>query len=244
MRIPKHVAIIMDGNGRWAEKRKRPRIFGHVHGSARVRSIVRECGRLGVKHLTLYAFSSENWGRPHDEIQTLMRLLCKYLVRERKTLMKENVRLSTIGDTQKLPPAARDLLLETIELTKQNTGLNLNFALSYGSRSEILNAVKNLAKDYAMGDISKIETIQESDFEKYLYTREIPDPDLIIRTSGEMRLSNFLMWQAAYSEIHVTPKMWPEFTVEDLHVAFEDYSHRTRRFGLTDEQIKSTEVTQ
>lgn len=234
--IPRHVAIIMDGNGRWAEKRGRPRIWGHIHGSARLRAIVRECGKRGVNYLTLYAFSSENWGRPSEEVQTLMKLLCKYLVREKKTLMKENVRLRTIGDTAKLPLMARKLLKETIQATSHNTGLCLTFALSYGSRQEIIQAVKKIAEDVRAGKTSS-ENINELNFGNYLYTESMPDPDLIIRTSGEMRLSNFLLWQAAYAELYITPKLWPEFSVEDLHIAFDSYSNRDRRYGKVREAI-------
>ncbi len=235
--IPNHVAIIMDGNGRWAENRGRPRIFGHIHGSARVRPIVRECGKLGVKYLTLYAFSAENWGRPSDEIQTLMRLLCKYLAREEKTLMKENVRLNSIGDIEKLPSVAKKLLQEVILKTSHNTGLCLTFALSYGSQQEILRAVKKIAQDIKEGKTTS-ENINVNNFKNYLYTLDMPDPDLIIRTSGEMRLSNFLLWQAAYSEIFVTSKNWPEFSIADLHLAFEDYSKRQRRFGLLESSVQ------
>jgi undecaprenyl diphosphate synthase len=233
------VAIIMDGNGRWAEKRGRPRIFGHIHGSARVRKTVRECGRLGVEYLTLYAFSSENWGRPSEEVQTLMKLLCKYLEREEKTLMKENVRLNYIGEIDKLPFVAKKLLLQVVEKTSHNTGLCLTFALSYGSRQEILSAVKKISEKIAAGSI-KPDEVTEKLFETSLQTFGMPDPDLIIRTSGEHRISNFLLWQSAYSEFYFTEKFWPEFDVTDLQIAFDIYSQRTRRFGLTDAQLGNT----
>lgn len=228
----------MDGNGRWAERRRRPRIFGHIHGSHKVRSIVKECGRRGISYLTLYAFSSENWGRPQDEVQILMRLLCKFLERELKTLLKENVRFNFIGDTDQLPLAAQKLLNTTREKTSHNTGLCLTFALSYGSRQEIITAVKKIAASVKDGSLD-INKINDEAFKKNLYTHDLPDPDLIIRTSGESRLSNFLLWQSAYSEIYISPKLWPEFSVEDLDTALTDYSKRKRRFGLTDKQLEA-----
>jgi undecaprenyl diphosphate synthase len=243
MKIPKHLAIIMDGNGRWAKRRGHPRIFGHIRGSARVRDIVRECGRLGVKHLTLYAFSSENWGRPSDEVSILMRLLQKYLVRERKTLMANNVRLHAIGDLDNLPAPARKALDETIELTRHNWGLNLTFALSYGSRQELIGAIKKLAKKVKTWELNP-EDITEKTLEQHLFTSEMPDPDLIIRTSGEYRLSNFLLWQAAYSELYITETLWPDFDEKELAKAFEEFGRRTRRFGLTDDQIKQHDSQQ
>jgi undecaprenyl diphosphate synthase len=243
MKIPQHVAIIMDGNGRWAKLRGRPRIYGHIRGSAQVRPIVRECGRLGVKFLTLYAFSSENWSRPSQEIQVLMRLLEKYLIRERKTLMNNNVRLRTIGDTSALPQFARLALEETIRITAQNTGLTLIFALSYGSRQEIISAVKDISIQVQNGKLSS-NAIDEKLFSNFLSTNGIPDPDLIIRTSGESRLSNFLMWQAVYSELYFTDINWPDFSIEALHGAFEEYSNRNRRFGKTKEQMDALSKTE
>ncbi|MDZ4677020.1 MAG: isoprenyl transferase [Oligoflexia bacterium] len=237
MKIPQHLAIIMDGNGRWAKHRGRPRLFGHIRGSARVRDIVRECGRLGVKYLTLYAFSAENWGRPSDEVSILMRILQKYLVRERKTLMKNDVRLFAIGDLDSLPSHVRNALYETIEITSQNKGLNLTFALSYGSRQELVSAIQKIAQDAKLGVINP-QDIQEQHINERLFTAQMPDPELIIRTSGEYRLSNFLMWQAAYSELYITDTLWPDFDEQELTKAFEEFGKRTRRFGLTDDQIK------
>lgn len=240
--IPNHVAIIMDGNGRWANKKGRPRIFGHLHGASKLKKVIKECGRSGVGYLTLYAFSTENWGRPTDEVQFLMRLLCKYLEREQKTLLRENVRFTTIGQIENLPKQARDIIQKTIEVTKNNTGLCLVFALSYGSRSEILMAVKEIVASVVKGELSQ-EQISTDSFSRYLFTKDIPDPDLIIRTSGEQRLSNFLLWQSAYSEIYFTHKLWPEFEVDDLRIAFDNYSKRQRRFGLTGSQIAEESTT-
>jgi undecaprenyl diphosphate synthase len=236
MTIPKHIAIIMDGNGRWAKLRGRPRIYGHIRGSSMVRPIVRECGKIGIKYLTLYAFSSENWGRPEAEVKILMRLLEKYLVRERKTLMENNVRLVTIGDSASLPQHALAALKETIHLTSKNTGLTLNFAISYGARQEIIEAVRTLAQEVRSGVLNPGQ-INEDVFKKHLFTRDIPDPELIIRTSGEMRLSNFLLWQCAYAEFYFTEKLWPDFSIAELHKAVSDFSSRTRRFGLVDAPI-------
>jgi undecaprenyl diphosphate synthase len=236
MNVPKHVAIIMDGNGRWAQARGRPRIFGHIRGSSRVRPLVKECGKLGVQYLTLFAFSTENWGRPTDEVGILMRILEKYLVRERKTLMKNNVRLSAIGEIANLPVSVQSTLNETIRMTAHNTGLRLTFALSYGSRQELIRAAKELAKEASAG-ILKPEAITEENLQAKLWTAGMPDPDLIIRSSGEFRISNFLLWQGAYSELYFSEKLWPEFDISELHRAFAEFSRRTRRFGLTDDQI-------
>ena len=216
---PKHVAIIMDGNGRWANQRNRPRLFGHIRGSAQVRPIVRECGRVGVKYLTLYAFSQENWGRPSQEVAVLMRLLEKYL--------------QAIGDLNKLPPFARRILDETIALTAQNTGLTLIFALSYGAQQEIVTAVQKIA-EAVRDNLLRPQDIGLETIRQHLYTADIPDPDLVIRTSGEQRISNFLLWQSAYSEFYFTSKLWPEFDIEELHRAFASYSNRERRYGLTE----------
>lgn len=243
MTVPQHVAIIMDGNGRWAKLRGRPRIYGHIRGSAQVRPIVRECGKLGVKFLTLYCFSAENWGRPSAEVSVLMRLLEKYLRRERKTLMENNVRLSAIGNLSTLPQSALSALQETMALTAKNTGLTLTFAVSYGSRQEIIEAARTLAQEVRSGVLHPGQ-ITEDIFKNHLFTKSYPDPDLIIRTSGEMRLSNFLMWQASYSELYFTEKLWPEFTITELLTAFEEYSKRKRRFGLTEEQIQPTGLTE
>jgi undecaprenyl diphosphate synthase len=232
MRTPKHVAIIMDGNGRWAQSRRRPRLFGHIRGTQRVREIVQLAGNLGLSYLTLYAFSEENWGRPTQEVGVLMRLLEKYLVRERPTLMKNNVRLFAIGDRSRLPDGPRKALEETIRLTAYNTGLQLTFALSYGSRQEILRAVQKLID-------SGEKEITEDKLTQYLDTALMPDPDLIIRTSGEFRLSNFLLWQVAYSEIYITETPWPEFDSSEFLKALESYNKRERRYGLTGAQINN-----
>ncbi len=235
MTVPQHVAIIMDGNGRWAKLRGRPRIYGHIRGSSQVRPIVREAGRLGVKFLTLYCFSAENWGRPSGEISILMRLLEKYLVRERKTLMENDVRLTAIGDISSLPQHTLEALRETIALTARNNGLTLTFAVSYGARQEIIEAVRTLAQEVRSGVLHPGQ-INEEIFHKHLFTKTMPDPDLIIRTSGEIRLSNFLLWQSAYSELYFTEKLWPEFSIQELYLAFEEFSRRKRRFGLTEDQ--------
>jgi undecaprenyl diphosphate synthase len=225
----------MDGNGRWASQRGRPRIFGHIRGSSQVRPVVRECGKLGIKYLTLFCFSSENWGRPVDEVSLLMRILKKYLVREIKTLMDNNVKLCAIGDLNALPQVVREALENTIKLTSQNTGLILTFALSYGSRQEILHAARQIAEEIKSGTL-KIEDFSEELFCKKLFTTGMPDPDLVIRTSGEHRMSNFLLWQSAYSEFYISNKYWPEFDVAELKAALSEYSRRNRRFGLTPEQ--------
>lgn len=238
-KTPNHLAIIMDGNGRWATNRKRPRIFGHIRGSSKVRPIVTECGRLGIRYLTLFCFSSENWGRPDEEVSTLMRILKKYLHRELKTLMKNNVRLMAIGDKDQLPKDVRSILDDTIKATSQNSGLTLIFALSYGSRQEILQAVKQVGSDLVENKIS-LSDIDEELFSSRLFTKDIPDPDLVIRTSGEYRISNFLLWQSAYTEFFVTEKLWPDFSIPELHSALANYQKRNRRFGLTDKQITSS----
>ncbi len=234
---PAHIAIIMDGNGRWAQARRRPRIWGHVRGSSRVRPIVEECVNRGVKYLTLFAFSSENWGRPSDEVGALMRILYKFLLKEKRTLMANNIRLNTIGDTSKLPDIARNTLMETIRETSSNTGLTLTFALSYGSRAEIVSATKNIINAVQSGKLDA-DKINESVFGKFLWTADLPDPDIIIRTSGEKRISNFMLWQIAYSEFFFTEKMWPDFMPEDLAEILDQFGSRKRRFGLTGAQME------
>jgi undecaprenyl diphosphate synthase len=224
MILPRHIAIIMDGNGRWAKKRHLPRIFGHRAAMKTVREIVESCSNLGVKVLTLYAFSTENWVRPESEIRGLMTILRAYLKSELRAMLKNDVRLSVIGDISKLPNAARSELLETIEKTKHNSGLVLNLALNYGGRQEILRAVKKAAE-------KGLSDIDENTFAGLLDTAGLPDPDLIIRTSGEMRISNFLLWQMAYSEFYVTPVLWPDFRTRHLNAAILDYQKRDRRFG-------------
>lgn len=238
METPKHIAIIMDGNGRWAERRGRPRIVGHVKGCGRVREIIRESDKLGVRALTLYAFSSENWGRPVEEVSVLMRLLFKWLVRERKELVERNIRFRAIGAIDRLPSAVQKLVRETEEISAAHTGLQVTLALSYGGRDEIVEAAKQLAARVASGEISSSE-ITESVFSDTLWTSEIGDPDLLIRTSGEQRLSNFLLWQLAYAELFFTDKMWPDFKASDLRLAIDSFTRRQRRFGLTAHQLQA-----
>ncbi len=236
--IPEHVAIIMDGNGRWAANHGKARVFGHESGVESVRSVVEGAGEIGIKHLTLYAFSTENWNRPKDEIDALMGLLVHAIEIETESLMKNNVRLSTIGDINSMPAKVKEKLDGCISTLNSNTGLNLVLALSYSSKWEIVNAVKNLVHD-AINKKIKPEIINNELFEKYLNTAEIPDPELLIRTSGEYRISNFLLWQIAYSELYFTEKLWPDFRKDDLFEAVFDYQNRERRFGKTSEQLIS-----
>ena len=235
--IPRHIAIIMDGNGRWANAKGLPRIAGHREGVRTVRKITEICGDLNVKILTLYTFSSENWNRPATEVSALMKLLVSSLKREVKDLMKNNVRFTVIGDINELESNVQNELLDAIHKTKNNTGLNLNLALNYGSRQEILFAVKKLIDKVSEEEI-KVDEIDESVFSKLLYTRNIPDPDLLIRTGGEFRISNFLLWQIAYTEIHVTDTSWPSFGKKELTEAIYEYQNRDRRFGKISEQFK------
>ena len=228
--IPEHIAIIMDGNGRWAQKSSLPRIAGHKEGIGSVRAITKQCDEIGIKYLSLYTFSSENWKRPRSEVKALMRLLLSTIRYEIKDLNKNNVRLMTIGNLNELPHNARKGMEEGLESTKNNSGLNLILALSYGSRNEILRMVKNIATKAINGEADP-NKIKESDIISELDTSNIPDPDLLIRTGGEFRLSNFLLWQIAYSEIYVTKKYWPEFRENELLKAIEDYQNRDRRFG-------------
>lgn len=228
--IPNHIAIIMDGNGRWAKERNLPRSMGHKAGVETVRIILREAARLGVKNLTLYTFSTENWGRPTDEISTLMKLINTYLKSELKEINENGVKLNIFGDMSRLPKESRDALNDAIELTKNNKRINLNLALNYGGRDEIVRATKLIARDIKNNKI-KEEDINEKTVEKYLYTNGIPDPDLIIRPSGEQRLSNFLLWQCAYSEFWYSNINWPDFKEVDLRKAIADYQGRDRRFG-------------
>ena len=235
-RIPQHVAVIMDGNGRWAKSKGEDRIFGHQNGVDSVDKISEAAGEIGVKYLTLYAFSTENWSRPEAEINALMDLLVDAIRNNVPKMMKNNVRLLVIGDVERLPERTKNNLMEAIKETDQNSGLNLVLALSYSSRWEILNAVKKIAQD-VKNDMIKIEDIDETFFSNYLTTAGIPDPDLLIRTSGELRISNFLMWQLAYSELYFTDICWPEFKKEPFFEAIVDYQKRERRFGKTSEQI-------
>ena len=227
----------MDGNGRWANAKGLPRIAGHRVGVRTVRKITEICGELDVKVLTLYTFSSENWNRPITEVSALMKLLVSSLRREVKELMKNNIRFTAIGDIDELDENVQNELLDAIQKTKNNTGLNLNLALSYGSRKEILSAVKLLSEKIVSGEIDT-EQINESLFSQMLYTKDIPDPDLLIRTGGEFRISNFLLWQIAYTEIHVTQTYWPAFGEKELTEAIFDYQNRERRFGKISEQLK------
>lgn len=223
----------MDGNGRWAQRRGRPRVFGHIRGTGRVKPIVLEADRLGVKALTLYAFSTENWGRPANELSVLWRLLKKYLIRERAELHRRNVQFNVIGELDRLAPDVRAVIRETVEMLSRNTGLKLTFAVNYGGRREIARAARLFAKDCVEG-AARADEMNEEFFAKYLTTSflgELSDVDLLIRTSGEMRISNFLLWQLAYSELVFTDLCWPEFKPESLRQAIEDYSSRERRFG-------------
>lgn len=236
--IPKHIAIIMDGNGRWAAKHGKPRVVGHENGVESVRSVVEGAGEIGVKHLTLYAFSTENWDRPKEEVDALMELLVHAIEAETEELNKNNVRLSFIGCIHLMPENVQTKLNGCVEALKENTGLNLVLALSYSGRWDVLNAVKLLADDLAQNKITQ-EKINNELFQKYLSTSELPDPELLIRTSGECRISNFLLWQLAYSELYFTSKLWPDFRKDDLFEAIIDYQNRERRFGKTSEQLTS-----
>ncbi|MGV3529935.1 MAG: isoprenyl transferase [Flavisolibacter sp.] len=236
--LPRHIAIIMDGNGRWAREQGKDRLFGHYQGVESVRKVVEACAELGLGYLTLYAFSTENWERPKDEVVGLMELLVKTIRTEVETLNKNNIRLHVIGDTDMLPAFARRELQEAIEITSVNTGLNLVMALSYSGRWEIVNAVKKLAADVKEGRLD-INVIDQDVFESYLSTQGIPDPELMIRTSGEYRISNFLLYQLAYTELYFSPVRWPEFRKENLYQALIDFQNRERRFGKTSEQLSS-----
>lgn len=239
--IPRHIAIIMDGNGRWARKRGLPRVAGHKRGIESVRDIVEACAQIGVEYLTLYTFSTENWKRPKDEVSTLMRLVLKSLQIETGELNKNNVRLTSIGDKKSLPTEVQNQLDEAIKTTQQNTGLTLNLALSYSGRWEILEAAKELARQVKENK-ARIEDINEELFGRYLNTSQMPDPDLLIRSGGEFRISNFLLWQAAYSELYITNTLWPEFKRKHLYEAIKDFQKRERRFGLVSDQIKKNTI--
>jgi len=234
--IPVHIAIIMDGNGRWAKERSLPRVAGHKEGINSVREITRVCGEIGVKHLTLYTFSTENWHRPKAEVSALMTLLLKTISVEVRELHKKNVRFTTIGDLEMLPRSTQKGILDGIEITKNNTGLNLCLALNYGSRQEMVAAVQSIADKVKNGDLDSDE-IDETIFSDALSTSEMPDPDLLIRTSGECRLSNFLLWQSAYTEIFMTDIYWPAFREDALMDAILDFQSRERRYGKVSEQV-------
>jgi undecaprenyl diphosphate synthase len=230
-RLPHHIAVIMDGNGRWARKRHLPRIAGHRAGIGAVRQVVEACARLGVPCLTLYAFSVENWKRPRTEVKLLMGLLREYLKKEIAELNRNNIRFNAIGRIESLPKAVQRDLRETVEKTRSNTGLKLTLALNYGGRAELIDAVRAMALQWKGMRGFDPETITEQSFSRHLYTHNLPDPDLLIRTSGEMRLSNFLLWQVAYSEIWVTDILWPDFTERELFQAVIDFQRRERRYG-------------
>lgn len=234
--LPKHIAIIMDGNGRWAKQRGKLRVFGHKHGVTSVRETTEAAAELGIKFLTLYAFSTENWNRPKAEVNALMKLLVQTIHREIKTLHENNIKLQAIGNLESLPDVTLRELSEAIEQTSHHDRMTLTLALSYSSRWEITNAAQKLSQDVASGKI-KPEEVDQSLFHSYFATSAIPDPELLIRTSGEFRISNFLLWQIAYSELYFTPKFWPDFRKEDLYEAIVDFQNRERRFGKTSEQI-------
>jgi undecaprenyl diphosphate synthase len=236
-RLPKHIAIIMDGNGRWAKKQGMARTFGHENGAKAVRQVVEGCAEIGIENLTLYAFSTENWNRPKLEVQTLMRLLISSLKKEIATLHDNNIKLCTIGNLDTLPKKVLKELNEVKEKTKHNTRMTLTIALSYGSREELVNTLKEISIKVKNNIISP-EKIDESIINEHLYTQNLPDVDLLIRTSGEQRISNFLLWQIAYAELYFTSTLWPDFNKEDLYHAIIDYQKRERRFGKTSEQIR------
>ena len=235
-KIPQHIAVVMDGNGRWAKKHGYLRAIGHKSGVKAVREVVQACDDIGVKYLTLYTFSTENWNRPKLEVNTLMELMVDSLTKELPGFMKNNVKILTIGDTEDLPSRCKRKFADVVNKTANNTGLNLVFALSYSSRKEIISAVKSISKSVLNNELNANDIDSEL-IDKHLYTNNIPDPDLLIRTSGEQRISNFLLWQLAYSELHFTPVLWPDFKKDDLFTAVIDYQQRERRFGKTSEQI-------
>ena len=235
--LPNHIAIIMDGNGRWAEMKGKPRVFGHKNGVTSVKEVIEGCREIGVNYLTLYAFSTENWNRPKLEVRTLMALLVSSLRKELKTLVKNNIKLNTIGNIENLPEKAQIELEEVVEKTKNNTSLTLTLALSYGSREEIVNVIRNISKKVVNNQLA-VEEINENIINNHLYTFSLPDVDLLIRTSGEKRISNFLLWQIAYAELYFTNTLWPDFRKENLFNAIVDYQQRERRFGKTSQQIE------
>ena len=242
-RLPNHIAIIMDGNGRWAKEKGEDRLFGHLHGVESVRDIVEGSAELGIKYLTLYAFSTENWDRPEYEVSGLMELLVDTVRKEVPTLNKNNIILHVIGDTELLPDAAKNELKDALAETAANTGLNLIMALSYSSRWEIANAVKQIALAVKEGQLQPAAITQDT-LRQYLCTSRFPDPELMIRTSGEYRVSNFLLYQLAYTELYFTPALWPDFRKEDLYEAILEYQSRERRFGKTSEQLRNEKTTQ
>jgi undecaprenyl diphosphate synthase len=235
--LPKHLAIIMDGNGRWAKKQGLLRAIGHESGTKSVKTIVQTCAKLGIENLTLYAFSTENWNRPKLEVEILMKILVNSLKKELETMQKNNIKLNSIGSLENLPKSVQKELLDVIEKTKNNTRMTLTLALSYGSREEILNTVKKISNK-VKNNIISVDAIDESIFNSHLYTHNLPDVDLVIRTSGEHRISNFLLWQIAYAEFYFTDVLWPDFSEQHLYEAIISYQKRERRFGKTSEQIK------
>lgn len=235
--LPNHLAIIMDGNGRWAKQKGKLRAFGHENGTKTVKKTVEACAKLGIHFLTLYTFSTENWNRPKIEVDLLMKLLISALKKELKTLQSNNIKLNTIGNIDSLPSGVKKELLDVMKQTKDNTAMTLTLALSYGSRDEIINAVKKITEK-VKNNIISIDTIDESIINEHLYTQNMPDVDLVIRTSGEHRISNFLLWQIAYAEFYFTDVLWPDFKEAHLHEAIVSYQKRERRFGKTSEQIK------
>ena len=234
--VPNHIAIIMDGNGRWAKKRNKSRDYGHKEGKKSVKKIVKVCAELGVKNLTLFAFSTENWNRPKLEIKILMKLLLTSLNEELETLTKNNIRFKTIGNLEKLPKRLLSYLSKVTEKTQNNNRMTLTLALSYGAREEILDAMQAIG-DKVKNNLISLKNIDESVINQHLYTHYLPDVDLLIRTSGEKRISNFLLWQIAYAELYFTEKLWPDFSKEDLYEAIVNYQQRERRFGKTSKQI-------
>ena len=240
-RLPRHIAIIMDGNGRWAREKGEDRLFGHLHGVESVRNIVEGCAELGIEYLTLYAFSTENWERPADEVTGLMEILVDTIRKEVPTLNKNNIKLHVIGDMNMLPLAAQQELKEALEETAVNTGLNLVMALSYSSRWELMNAVRRIAVEIKKGTLEP-ENITQDTIQSHLATSGFPDPELMIRTSGEYRISNFLLYQLAYTELYFTDTRWPDFRKNNLYEAIIDYQNRERRFGKTGEQVKKEDI--
>lgn len=234
--LPQHIAIIMDGNGRWARQHGKERVYGHQKGAESVRAVIEASAELGIRYLTLYAFSTENWNRPGDEISALMSLMVESLNNETETLVKNNISLKTIGDVERLAEDVRERLCETIDLTSSCTGMVLVVALSYSARWEIVKAAREICRDAVSLKLDP-DLVDETLFGSYLSTQKIPDPELMIRTSGELRISNFLLWQLAYTELYFTEILWPDFGKEDLYMAIEDYQKRERRFGKTSEQL-------
>jgi undecaprenyl diphosphate synthase len=235
--LPKHIAVIMDGNGRWAKQKGKLRVFGHKNGIKAVRNTVENCAQIGIKVLTLYAFSTENWNRPKLEVDTLMKLLVTSLKKELKLLQENNIKLQAIGNLQSLPKNVQKELNEVIELTKNNNHLILNLAISYSAKEEIVNAFQNISKKIVNNELT-LEEINENTINNHLYTRNLPNVDLVIRTSGEQRISNFLLWQIAYAELYFTNTLWPDFNKKELELAIINYQQRERRFGKTSDQLQ------